>query len=218
MAGTTVEHPNSDSDTEFTASTNQEVCLARIEQLRSWIDPNVLWTSGLDDKDLGGSDVPDGANEVGERDGDGGELEWLGDVCIENGIKESGQLDRVLLDQRRNVYDPCSRDIGREFEGLASLFVVNIETEGGDNIADNNEVNAASGIENDVESFSTGCLEPLFGRRQNRRGGDIYRDRLHVNAELGGQDLNLTLRRDGEERGNAQALDNLDSGPSGTCK
>jgi hypothetical protein len=159
-----IEHPDSDSDTEFTASTNQQVCLARIEKLSSWINPNVLRTSGLDDKDLRSSDVLDGADEVRERDGDRGKLEWLGDVRIENGIEESGQLGGVLLDQRCDVNDPCSGGISRESDWIAGLLVVNIETEGGDNIADDSEIEAASGVENEVESFSAGSLEPILGR------------------------------------------------------
>jgi len=45
VAGAMVEHPNSGSDTKFTGSTDQEVCLARIEQLGSWINTNGLWAS-----------------------------------------------------------------------------------------------------------------------------------------------------------------------------
>ena len=137
MAGAVVEHPNSDSDTKFTASTDQEVCLARIEQLGSWIDANGLWTSGLDDEDLRGGDILEGADEVGERDGDRGKLEWFCGVRIEKGIEETGQLRGVLLDQKRDVDDSCSGGIRRESDWLAGLLVVYIET-------DNSKINATS--------------------------------------------------------------------------
>jgi len=50
----------------------------------------VLSMSGLDHKGLCGGYVAREMYEVGERDGDGRELEWLGDVGIEDGTEESG--------------------------------------------------------------------------------------------------------------------------------
>ena len=55
-------------------------------------DPNVLWVSGLDHKNLRSSDIPNGADEVGERDGDRRKFEWLDNVRIEDGIEGSDQL------------------------------------------------------------------------------------------------------------------------------
>jgi hypothetical protein len=57
VAGPVLEHPDSDSDTESTVSTDQQVDLTRIERLGSGVDTNAFRTSGLDDENLSGSDI-----------------------------------------------------------------------------------------------------------------------------------------------------------------
>ena len=105
----------------------------------------------------------------------------------------------MLVDQGRGVDDPRSRGVGGKPDGLVGLLVVNIETEGGDNIADNSQIRAAGGVENEVESLGAASFEPILGRGKGSRGGGVHSNRLHANAELGGQSVNLGLGRDGEE-------------------
>jgi hypothetical protein len=180
VTGDVVEHPDCDSDTKLTATTDQEVRLAKIEQLGSGVNSNVLRTRSFDDEDLGRSDVLDW-----------GKLERIGHVRIKDGVEESGQLGRVLLRQGGNVDDPGGRSICREFDGIAGLLVVNIETEGGDDIDNESEIDATSGVENEVESFDTGSLKPFLGSRKSGRSGGVHSDRLDVNAELSRQDASL---------------------------
>jgi hypothetical protein len=59
---------------------------------------------------LSGGDVPDGTNEVGGRDRDGGKFE----VC--DGVEERSQLRRLLLYQSLDVDDTGGRGANGEFD------------------------------------------------------------------------------------------------------
>jgi hypothetical protein len=213
MAGSMVEHPHGDSDTKLTASTDQQVDLTGIEQLGRRVDANVLWTSRLDDKNLSGGDVFDGTHEVGERDGDGGELERRGGVCIKDSAEEGRQSGRVPPDQRDDI-DDASGSISREFDRFGRVLVVDIETECRKNILDDGEVRASAGVEDDIEGFETGSLEPSPCGGESSGDRSVHNDRLGVDAELDGESFDLSLGRDGVESGATKRLDDLDSGTS----
>ena len=55
---------------------------------------------------------------------------------IEDGTEVSGQSIGVLLDQGHDADDPRSGNIGRKPDWFTGSLVVNIETKGGDDIAD----------------------------------------------------------------------------------
>ena len=216
MAGSMVKHPDGDSDTEFTASTDQQVDLAGIKQLSSWVDANVLWTGGLDDENLLRGDVFDGTYKVGERDGDGGKFEGCGGVCIENDAEEGRQLGRVPLDQRGDVNDTSGRGISRKFDRFSGVLAVDIETERGQNVLDDGEVRASAGVEHDVEGFETRNLEPVPRRSKGSGGGGVHSNGPGIDIELDGECLDLGLGRNGVEGRATQRPDNLNSSTSDT--
>jgi hypothetical protein len=111
-----------------------------------------------------------GASIVGKGDGDWGELEWFGHVCIEEALEENGQLGRMLLDQRHNINDSCSRGIGREFNRIAIPFIVDVKTKGRNNVSDDSEI---SRIEDKVESVGTRSLKPSLGIFESGGSGGV---------------------------------------------
>ena len=68
-----------------------------IEQLSSRVDADALRPSCLDDENLLGVDVPNRADEVGERDGDGGKFEGRRGVCAEDRSKEDSLVGYPLI-------------------------------------------------------------------------------------------------------------------------
>jgi len=214
VAGSVVEHPDSDSDTELTTPTDQQVDLTGIEQLSSWVDADAIWASCLDDENLPGVDVFDGAHEVGERDGDRGKFEGCSGVRAEDGTEEGRQLSRVPLDQRDNIDDASRRNTSGESDWFSRVLVMNIETERRQKVLDDGEVGASAGVEDDVEGVETRTLEPSPCGGERGGGGGIHTDVLWIDAELDGESLDLSCGRDGVKGGPTRRLDDLDGSAS----
>lgn len=185
VASSVVEHPDSDSDTKLTASADQQVDLAGIKKLSSWVDANVFWASSVDNQNLPGGNILNGTNEVGERDGDRGKFEGRGGVGREDRAKEGRQPGRVLLDQRDDIDDTSGRSISRKFYWFSGVLVVDIEVERGENVLDDSKVRVSACVEDDVEGFKTRSLEPSPCGGESSGSGGIQSNQPIVDAKLG---------------------------------
>lgn len=147
----------------------------------------------------------------------GEKFEGRGGVGLENGAEERRQLGRVLLDQRDHIDDTSRRNVSRRLYWFGGVLVVNIETKHRQNILDNGEIRATAGVEDGVEGFETGSLEPSPCGSESGGSGGVQRNGLGIDTELARECPDLSLGRDGVKGRSTQRLGNP-ARPTSTTK
>ena len=84
----------------------------------------------------------------------------------------------MFLHESCKIDNPCSR----ELDGIAGLPVGNVETERGDDFANDSQINAAGRVEDEVEPFS--AFEPSLCRHKGSGNRGIHSNGLDIDAKL----------------------------------
>jgi len=83
------------------------------------------------------------------------------------------QLGRVFLDRGRDIDDASRGSVSGEFDWFSGVLVADVETEPSPNVLDGGEARASAGVEDDVEEFETGRLEPSPSGGESSDGGGV---------------------------------------------